>query len=168
VLMPEFCVPQSPALELHETGQHAVFALPNDEDALQGGVTISSAFFVRNGSVAGARTGRKRSSASTCCTIPASSSSATSSSATISMSGASPSCGSSSPRRPAPRRRARRIPPPAHATRPLHPGGLARAWPAPGRRGRRFPALAPALPRVPHGRSRSRRFRGYRSRIMYP
>ena len=49
VLLPEFCDPQYPPLEVHQTGQHMVFALPNDEDILQAGVTISSAFYVRNG-----------------------------------------------------------------------------------------------------------------------
>jgi hypothetical protein len=49
VLIPEFCDPPRPALELFETGHHTVFALPNDEGTLQRGVTISSAFFVRNG-----------------------------------------------------------------------------------------------------------------------
>lgn len=49
ILLPDFCDPHEPALELHRTGQHTVFALPNDEDTLQGGVTVSSAFYVRRG-----------------------------------------------------------------------------------------------------------------------
>jgi hypothetical protein len=49
ILLPEFCEPAQPALEVHKTGLHSVFALPNDDEILQGGVTISSAFFVRNG-----------------------------------------------------------------------------------------------------------------------
>jgi hypothetical protein len=49
VLLPEFCDPKHPPLEVHQTGQHMVFALPNDDDILQAGVTISSAFYVRNG-----------------------------------------------------------------------------------------------------------------------
>jgi hypothetical protein len=49
VLLPEFCDPQDPALELHTTGRHTVFALSNDDQSLQRGVTISSAFHIRNG-----------------------------------------------------------------------------------------------------------------------
>lgn len=49
VLLPEFCDPRSPSLELHTNGSHTVFALSNQDDSLQRGVTISSAFHVRNG-----------------------------------------------------------------------------------------------------------------------
>jgi hypothetical protein len=47
VLLPEFCDPHEPSLELHESGQHTIFALSDGDRTLQRAVTISSAFFVR-------------------------------------------------------------------------------------------------------------------------
>jgi hypothetical protein len=49
VLLTEFCEPRNPALELHTEGSHTIFALSNEDVSLQHGVTISSAFHVRNG-----------------------------------------------------------------------------------------------------------------------
>lgn len=49
VLLPEFCDPAEPDLKLYTTEGHTVFALANEEDSLQRGVTVSSAFLIRNG-----------------------------------------------------------------------------------------------------------------------
>jgi len=49
VLLPDFCDPREPSLELHQTGPHTIFALSDEYDTLERAVTVSYAFFVRNG-----------------------------------------------------------------------------------------------------------------------
>jgi hypothetical protein len=47
VLLPEFCEPSAPALELHQNERHTIYALAENE--VMSGVTVSSAYVVRNG-----------------------------------------------------------------------------------------------------------------------
>ena len=48
LFLPEFCDPSAPAIQLFQAERHTIFAL-SDEVSLQGPVTLTSAFIIRNG-----------------------------------------------------------------------------------------------------------------------
>ncbi|MFN8179714.1 MAG: hypothetical protein U0167_17425 [bacterium] len=48
LFLPQFCDPSSPAIELFQAERHTIFAL-SDAASLQRPVTLASAFFIRNG-----------------------------------------------------------------------------------------------------------------------
>ena len=49
VLLPEFCEPSVPAVDILENERHTIYALANEEDMVQNAVTVSTAYVVRNG-----------------------------------------------------------------------------------------------------------------------
>ena len=49
VLLPEFCEPHVPAVEVLQNERHTIYALANEEDMVQDSVTISTAYVIRNG-----------------------------------------------------------------------------------------------------------------------
>jgi hypothetical protein len=49
VLLPEFCEPSVPAVEVLQNERHTIYALANQEDMVQDPVTVSTAYVVRNG-----------------------------------------------------------------------------------------------------------------------
>jgi len=48
ILLPEFCEPHNPALVLHRNEHHTIYAVAENE-AMPDGITVSSAYVVRNG-----------------------------------------------------------------------------------------------------------------------